>query len=543
MVSVNVPQEAIDLMENFDPSSLEGVDYGYAGDTTDYTIGAETEPGSYTRKAFAQALLTEMGADPNDPGNVQTLVKWMAREFSKARGHGAGFNPLAIALSKSSNPDAGFWNDLENEVNGYVTRGESTVYGVRNFRSFDEGVTETVQFLKNGYPDMIDAFIDGTDPESFSNTFSGKLNAWSGGGYQGFADMPDDPDWEIGTTQGTGGEVGPVVSPEEGGEPIDFFLDQYGGYGLLLGDENDPRFQIGVIRDASGKIIRTVPASSPEATDFVNIIDYITDTGITNESRILGLLQKTDWWAETDQAARDFDVKWAEYSDPQKIEYLEPLMDKMRKKADQLGFAYDDFENLTPSQILETDLAKKASQIMRLGDSEDEEFLNKWVLQDSKQATITSEATEFGASKDSIATKADSYFLAISEDALTELTEQVFAGELTDLELGQMFKNRSVGMFPSLSNVITEMGITPKQYFSQHIAEIETLLERPIDFKREFLDIVEHVDENGNVRPKTLSETRKRVRKTSEWQNTKNAENEARNVAAVLGEVFGKVAY
>ena len=58
MVSVNVPQEAIDLMENFDPSSLEGVDYGYAGDTTDYTIGAETEPGSYTRKAFAQALLT-----------------------------------------------------------------------------------------------------------------------------------------------------------------------------------------------------------------------------------------------------------------------------------------------------------------------------------------------------------------------------------------------------------------------------------------------------------------------------------------------------
>ena len=214
----------------------------------------------------------------------------------------------------------------------------------------------------------------------------------------------------------------------------------------------------------------------------------------------------------------------------------------MRKKADQLGFAYDDFENLTPSQILETDLAKKASQIMRLGDSEDEEFLNKWVLQDSKQATITSEATEFGASKDSIATKADSYFLAISDDELTELTEQVFTGELTDLELGQMFKNRSVGMFPSLSNVITEMGITPKQYFSQHIAEIETLLERPIDFKREFLDIVEHVDENGNVRPKTLSETRKRVRKTSEWQNTKNAENEARNVAAVLGEVFGKVA-
>lgn len=531
MVSVNVPQEAIDAMENYDPNAFEGVDFGLGG-IVDDTTGAKTESESYTRKAFAEALLTEMGADSNDPGNVQTLVKWMAREFSKARGHGAGFNPLAIALSKSSNSDAGFWNDLENEVNGYVTRGESTVYGVRNFRSFDEGVRETVQFLKNGYLDMIGAFIDGTDPESFSNTFSGKLNAWSGGGYQGFADMPDVPDWEIGTTQGTGGVVGPVVSPEEGGEPIDFFLDQYGGYGLLLGDENDPRFQIGVIRDASGKIIRTVPASSTEATDFVNIIDYITDTGITNESRILGLLQKTDWWAETDQAAREFDVKWAEYSDPQKIEYLEPLMDKMRKKADQLGFVYDD-----------TDLFEKASEIMRLGDSEDEEFLNKWVLQDSKQAAITSEATEFGASKDSIAAVADSYFLEIRPDELIELTEQMFTGELTDLELGQMFKNRSVGMFPSLSNVITEMGITPKQYFSQHIAEIETLLERPVDFKREFLDIVEHVDENGNVRPKTLSETRKRVRKTSEWQNTKNAENEARNVAAVIGEVFGKVAY
>jgi hypothetical protein len=94
-----------------------------------------------------------------------------------------------------------------------------------------------------------------------------------------------------------------------------------------------------------------------------------------------------------------------------------------------------------------------------------------------------------------------------------------------------------------MQKVIQELGITPKQYFSSHISEIETLLERPIDFKREFLDVVEHVDADGNVRPKTLSETRKRVRKTREWQSSQNAEDEAREVAAVIGEVFGKVAY
>ena len=534
MVSVNVPQEATDLMENFDPSSLEGVDFGLGGIVDDTTgVETETETSRDTRKGFAEAVLRGL-AEGNEErlkqsGNwdktVNALVAWMGKENTDAMN-----NPMATTLDYGENT----W---------FNTFGPNDDLHVRNYADFETGVAATIQTLlyPGRYTNIVDALTseEGIDAQTLGtgSEYSDELTTW---GTKTFTPAMAHPNQPLGPG---GSPATSALSPEEGGEPLDFFLDQYGGYGLLLGDENDPRFQIGVIRDASGKIIRTVPASSTEATDFVNIIDYITDTGITNESRVLGLLQKTDWWAETDQAARDFDVKWAEYSDPQKIEYLEPLMDKMRKKADQLGFAYDDFENLTPSQILETDLAKKASQIMRLGDSEDEEFLNKWVLQDSKQATITSEATEFGASKDSIATKADSYFLTISDDELTELTEQVFTGELTDLELGQMFKNRSVGMFPSLSNVITEMGITPKQYFSQHIAEIETLLERPVDFKREFLDIVEHVDENGNVRPKTLSETRKRVRKTSEWQNTKNAENEARNVAAVIGEVFGKVAY
>lgn len=512
---INVPQRATELLEEAQAGQSEDSEAGQGG----------------TRKAFAQALLTEMGADPNDLGNVQTLVKWMTRENTSA-----GFNPLAIALSRSDNPDVGFFNDLQNANNGYAARGDKTLYGVRNFRNFDEGVTETVKFLQKGYSDMIAAFVNGTDPESFSDTFSSKLHAWSGGGYRGIADTADNSDERIGTTQGTSESSGldesPALSPEEGGEPLDFFLDQYGGYGLLLGNENDSRFRIGVIRDANGKIIRTVPASSAEATDFVNIIDYITDTGITNDSRVLGLLQQTDWWAKTDQAAREFDVKWAEYSNLQKKEYLEPLMDTMRRKADQLGFVYQD-----------VDLFQKAAHIMRLGDSEDEEYLNTFILADSKQAAITSEATEFGASKDSIATMADSYFLTLDPDEVTSLAEQVYTGELTELELGQEFKNRAVGLFPSLSNVITEMGVTPKQYFNQHITEIETLLERPVDFKREFLNIVEHVDENGNVRPKTLSETRKHVRKTSEWQGTKNAENEARTVVAAIGEAFGKVAY
>ena len=318
---------------------------------------------------------------------------------------------------------------------------------------------------------------------------------------------------------------------EEVGSYLDFFIDQYGGYGLLLGDENNPQFDIGLVY-SGGNLIRTVPANSPEADQVINIIDYIDQNGITSDSIIFGLLQKTEWWMSTDSAARAFDIAWSEMSEPEKQEYLEPLMKVLRRKADQLGFVYD-----------ENDLYEKAQTIMRLGNDDDEEFLNKFVFADSEQASIVSDATDFGSLKDSVFALADKYLLPLNDDDVIPLAEQLFTGDLTDAELQQEFKNRAVGLFPTMQKVIQELGITPKQYFSSHISEIERLLERPIDFKREFLDVVEHVDADGNVRPKTLSETRKRVRKTREWQSSQNAEDEAREVAAVIGEVFGKVAY
>lgn len=318
---------------------------------------------------------------------------------------------------------------------------------------------------------------------------------------------------------------------EQAGSYLDFFIDQYGGYGLLLGDEDNPQFDIGLVY-SGGNLIRTVPANSPEADQVINIIDYIDQNGITSDSIIFGLLQKTEWWMSTDSAARAFDIAWSEMSEPEKQEYLEPLMKVLRRKADQLGFVYD-----------ENDLYEKAQTIMRLGNNDDEEFLNKFVLADSEQASIVSDATDFGSLKDSVFALADKYLLPIKEEEVIPLAEQLFTGDLTDAELQQEFKNRAVGLFPTMQKVIQELGITPKQYFSSHISEIERLLERPIDFKREFLDVVEHVDADGNVRPKTLSETRKRVRKTREWQSSQNAEDEAREVAAVIGEVFGKVAY
>ena len=321
------------------------------------------------------------------------------------------------------------------------------------------------------------------------------------------------------------------MNPQEAGSYLDFFIDQYGGYGLLLGDENNPQFDIGLVY-SGGNLIRTVPANSPEADQVINIIDYIDQNGITSDSIIFGLLQKTEWWMSTDSAARAFDIAWSEMSEPEKQEYLEPLMKVLRRKADQLGFVYD-----------ENDLYEKAQTIMRLGNDDDEEFLNKFVLADSKQASIVSDATDFGSLKDSVFALADKYLLTLTDDDAIALAEEMFTGERTDAELQQEFKNRAIGLFPTMQKVIQELGITPKQYFSSHIAEIETLLERPIDFKREFLDVVEHVDADGNVRPKTLSETRKRVRKTREWQSSQNAEDEAREVAAVIGEVFGKVAY
>ena len=121
--------------------------------------------------------------------------------------------------------------------------------------------------------------------------------------------------------------------------------------------------------------------------------------------------------------------------------------------------------------------------------------------------------------------------------------EQIYTGEATNEEYEQYLKATAVSRFPTLDKVINEMGVTPDQYFSPYKYQIEQMLGRQVNMLEEFSDVIEFMPDTGTAsRPMTLSEVRKFVRATPEWQQTDDAKDQARALAFSIGQTFGEVA-
>ena len=97
-----------------------------------------------TRGAFAEAVLRGIGA-PVSQSNMSSMLAWMTGENTRA-----AFNPLAtMRQSKTLGEDAGQFNEA----------------GVRDYKSFDQGVAATIETLNlNYYTDIVSALQRGTTP-------------------------------------------------------------------------------------------------------------------------------------------------------------------------------------------------------------------------------------------------------------------------------------------------------------------------------------------------------------------------------------------
>ena len=302
--------------------------------------------------------------------------------------------------------------------------------------------------------------------------------------------------------------------------------EQFGGASYFF-RKNAQNMQIGLTAD--GKL---VSYNDPNATETTSLMDYIVENGITSVTRVKGLLQKTEWWQTTDRAMRAFDATWGDMSEPERTEFLEPLTDRLAKEAQFLGFELSDEEQF--------DLAKN---LMRFGDSDDQEAIREAVLGQLQYGKMQSDISGFGAAKDAIQQLAYKYYTPIDDATAQDWAEQIYTGEATNEEYEQYLKATAVSRFPTLDKVINEMGVTPDQYFSPYKYQIEQMLGRQVNMLEEFSDVIEYMPDTGTAsRPMTLSEVRKFVRATPEWQQTDDAKDQARALAFSIGQTFGEVA-
>jgi hypothetical protein len=305
--------------------------------------------------------------------------------------------------------------------------------------------------------------------------------------------------------------------------------EQFGGFAFFLQD-NISTLNVGLTADGT-----IVEATDPAATTVKNVLDVIVDKGIVAPTRVLGILQKTEWWQTTDVKMRQFDATYGELSEPAKAEFLEPISNLLDEEAQFLGFALDP-----------TRATRMAEQIARQGKEQDIDYIRRMMVAESAFDATGTEISAFAAARDEVESLAYKYYVPIDSATAATFAEEVYTGERDAIALEQYFKEQASARFPSLDHAINQMGITPDQYFAPYKYQIEQMLDRTnIDLLEEFPEIIEYIPDGagGDVpRPMTMSEMRTFVRGGNEWQNSAQGQDRAQSLAFAIGEAFGEVA-
>ena len=274
---------------------------------------------------------------------------------------------------------------------------------------------------------------------------------------------------------------------------------------------------------------------NPETGEEVNVLQYIEDTGKTNDEEVLGLISQTKWYQNTGPTARAFERDWSVAGKAGRAELLDETSDLISREAKKIGLT------LTEDQLYSLSFNAK---MMGMDDYEiRQEFVDNWEL------SFDSEAVQSGniaALRNKVNQAASKYMISLDDEALANYAESLYLGEasLDGIEAG--LRNQAIGQMPELGNLIKQ-GYTPQMYFSSYKTQAERLLERKIDFMGDdnnmFINIMGGQSDDTYIqKPLTLTQANRYFRGLDEWKYTKNARQEARGMADQVGRMFGAVA-
>ena len=285
----------------------------------------------------------------------------------------------------------------------------------------------------------------------------------------------------------------------------------------------------------------------------VNVLQYIKDRNLSDPNEIRAAFSTTKWFADTNETMQQFDLEWSAAASPGSLndeitlrrrELIAAEENYIRDQLALLGLE----DKVTDDQI--TDLAILAKRtgmdnqaVRQTMTDVNSEFLN-----------FTSFAGEMdtgllGVYKSGVENMAGQYMIGLSDASLDEWVTGMFESEDPELQLAlyreemqQLAKER----FPTIGGLI-DQGMTPKQYFAPYKDKAELLLERPVDFMGGDANWFDKIangtpDNETGSRVMTYTEANKFIRGLPEWQTTKNANDEAREIADNIGRMFGFVA-
>jgi hypothetical protein len=283
----------------------------------------------------------------------------------------------------------------------------------------------------------------------------------------------------------------------------------------------------------------------------INVLKYITSKELTNEAEILEAFKQTEWFNETSETMQNFDLAWDAAGPWDNWDNLTARREELI--GDEKDYIEDQLELLgITDQVDEAEINKLATFVKRNGmdTGEIRDYLSDVESIDFQSYIADADEGLLGTYKSSLATTAAQYMVELDDDQLNMFVEGLYDADDPAAQLSlfkNQFKNMAKERFPTLSGVI-DQGITPQQYFAPYSARVSKLLDRPVDFMSErdssiFDQIASGMpDEKFGQRTMTFAETNEYVRGLDEWQYTKNANDEARQIANNVGRMFGFVA-
>lgn len=248
------------------------------------------------------------------------------------------------------------------------------------------------------------------------------------------------------------------------------------------------------------------------------------------EMEIMADIRATTWWQTTEASVRSYIRMSVE--DPAQLASLiaEASMD-VELLAAQLGV-----------QLSDSRIQEMADLAVRFSWGEDD-YQRAVVAESSFDPDIPVEGLIGDQTYDAKAL-ANQYLVPISDASAHDWATRILSGEATLSGFEAYLRNMAIGQFPHLKQYI-EQGITPAQYFEPYVQTASRTLERQFTLgdmqSGPLSEALQVYDENtGEIRPMTLTEFNRELRKTPEWQRTSNAKETASRVAFSLGQLFGR---
>ena len=190
-----------------------------------------------------------------------------------------------------------------------------------------------------------------------------------------------------------------------------------------------------------------------------------------------------------------------------------------------------------------------AAEIDYLGyDTDDEKqremLLDRVIRSEEPWQASNADFSAFRLSRDSVETMARQMYLPITETRRNEYAEKLFTGAYTPEDVEAQMRTQALARYGQSDQVraALEAGLTMEAYFDPYIAEMEEILDRPVNLFEEFPQVIEMVPGDGPARPMSYAEFGEFVRGLPEWGQSDRGQDTARGLVNAMGALFGEVA-